>query len=140
MALVSRNRRIGSSIDLTPLIDVVFQLLIFLMVSSQFTKPETLVELPRTPAEAPQVDPKKDNLTLVILADGRLVFEGRSVEKDQLPMAVREAIEERDIRRIEFRGDQEAQLGLFVEVMEIARENGVESMAIIKKRKEPSSE
>ena len=65
MALV-RTRRIDAGIDMTPLIDVVFQLLIFLMVSSQFIKPDQRVELPIGPLASAPVDQEFETLTLTI--------------------------------------------------------------------------
>ena len=68
MAIV-RTRRIDAGIDMTPLIDVVFQLLIFLMVSSQFIKPDQRVELPTGPLASAPVDQEFETLVLTITAE-----------------------------------------------------------------------
>ncbi len=136
MTLISRPRRIDSSIDLTPLIDVVFQLLIFLMVSSQFTKPESVVDLPQVPGDAPSVSQEVSKIALVILADGGVLLDGTPIEIAALGAEIRRLVDEAGLKRAEIRGDQLAHYGVFVEVMEIARTNGVESLGIVKKRRE----
>lgn len=133
MTLIRRPRRIDSSIDLTPLIDVVFQLLIFLMVSSQFTKPEAVVELPQVAGDAPAVRREMETLQLVIQADGQILLDERPVPLVALGEAIRGRVDQTGLTRAEIRGDQEAQYGVFVEVMEAARTNGVESLGIVKK-------
>lgn len=136
MTLVSRKRRIDSSIDLTPLIDVVFQLLIFLMVSSQFTRPEAVVDLPKAPGDAAPTSRAVEKISLVIQADSTVLVNGSEVELASLGREIRKLVDEQGITRAEIRGDQVAHYGVFVEVMETARTSGVESLGIVKQRKE----
>jgi|MDTC01.2.fsa_nt_gb biopolymer transport protein ExbD len=133
MALTKRSRKIDSSIDLTPLIDVVFQLLIFLMVSSQFTKPEAVVELPQAPGKAAIVDPARDKISLAIQADGKILLDNKPIPLEALGLAIGKMVET-GVTRVEVRGDQVSEYGIFVEVMEIARAQGVESLGVVKKR------
>ncbi len=135
MTLVKRERRIDSSIDLTPLIDVVFQLLIFLMVSSQFTKPESMVELPQTKEEASPVDPQPDRLAIVIQKDGQVMLDGETVSLETFGEAVEKRIAATGNTRAEVRGDRLAHYGIFVEVMVTAKAHGVESLGIVQKPK-----
>ena len=133
MALLAKRRRIDAGIDLTPLIDVVFQLLIFLMVSSQFVRPDAIVELPQAGRNAREVDPERDKVAIAIQADGGVVVNGSTVSMEELPEAIRAAVAPLAEKRAEIRGDREASYGLFVEVMEVARENGGESIGVVKK-------
>ena len=69
-----RQRRDELSINLTPLIDVVFLLLIFFMVSTSFTRATQLaVNLPE--AEGQPAPERTAKLELVIAADGVFTFE-----------------------------------------------------------------
>ena len=136
MALITRSRHIDSSIDLTPLIDVVFQLLIFLMVSSQFTKPDVVVDLPQAPGKAAAVDPSKEKIGIVIKSDSRVLLNDKPIELEGLAVAIRKLVAG-GLRRAEIRGDQVSEDGVFVEVMEIARAQGVESLGVVKKRDAP---
>ena len=138
MALVARKRRSPAGFDLTPLIDVVFQLLIFLMISSHFTRPESVVELPETAAAATLPDERK-TIRITLLPDGGIEIDGKPVTReafyDRIDSRVRDGAE-----RAEFRGDQTARYGLFVELMEEAQDAGVASVGIVRKSQAEAGE
>ncbi|MCB1736358.1 MAG: biopolymer transporter ExbD [Gammaproteobacteria bacterium] len=68
-------------VNLTPLIDVVFLLLIFFMVSTTFTqRGEIKVDLPEASTE--QVEARKEPLRLTIDADGAYFLDGKPLEAD----------------------------------------------------------
>ena len=136
MALITRQRRIDSSIDLTPLIDVVFQLLIFLMVSSQFTKPEAVVDLPQAQSGAGTVDPSREKLSFAIEADGTILLDAEVVSRENLGAVIQQRVEKDSVKRVEIRGDQAANYGVFIEVLETARTHGIESIGILMKKGE----
>lgn len=121
---------------MTPLIDVVFQLLIFLMVTSQFTKPEAVVDLPQAQGEAATVDPNKEKVTIAIQEDGSVIVDEEVVSMSDLPILLRTTLSSMDKRRVEIRGDRESQFGRFVEIMEIARESGAGTIGVVKQAKD----
>ena len=131
--LITRKRRIDAGIDMTPLIDVVFQLLIFLMVSSQFTKPDRRVDLPTGPVAAAPVSEELESLTLVILADNKLLLEGNPIELNALSDGLRDLIYHTDITSLEIKGDSTSHLGTFITVIETARECGIIDLGYHKK-------
>ena len=90
--MIARERRIDAGIDMTPLIDVVFQLLIFLMVSSQFIKPDRRVELPVGPMESATASPDDLHLSLVITSENVILLEGEETAKEELESKLRDAI------------------------------------------------
>lgn len=66
------------SINLTPLIDVVFILLIFFMVSTSFTKESHLtVSLPEATGKPPESQPK--HIEILILSDGSYAVNGQGL-------------------------------------------------------------
>ena len=84
-------------LNLTPLIDVVFILLIFFMVSTTFQREsEIKIELPE--ASSDPVEEKKDVLEIVIDADGHYFIDEQQVVNTELE-TLKKAIEK-------FRGDQ----------------------------------
>jgi biopolymer transport protein ExbD len=131
--LITRKRRIDAGIDMTPLIDVVFQLLIFLMVSSQFIKPDRQVELPAGPMESAPGNPDDPHLVLVITAENVILLEGEETSKEELGDKLRDAIKHSDIDSLVIRSDQSAQVGTLLPVIEIARESGIMNLAYDKK-------
>ena len=75
-----RQRRDMLAVNLTPLIDVVFLLLIFFMVSTSFTDlSELVVNLPE--AEGETIEPDK-GLDIIIAADGSMFVNGTPFPAD----------------------------------------------------------
>lgn len=70
-------------INLTPLIDVVFLLLIFFMVSTTFTK-ETHLKLDLPQAEGEPLPDLVDKIEVIISADGGFAINGRPLVNTQL--------------------------------------------------------
>src|SRR5262249_41181511 len=63
--MLKKKRRIGISIDMTPMVDVAFLLLIFFMTTTQFQPPEReRIELPKSNSEAKS--PESDVITIAV--------------------------------------------------------------------------
>lgn len=67
------KRRVGIRIDMTPMVDVAFLLLIFFMVTTVFRTPKAL-EINLPPKEITQDVGVSKTITMRILADGRLYW------------------------------------------------------------------
>jgi len=73
-----RQKKEDDNVNLTPLIDVVFLLLIFFMVSTTFTKETHLsLDLPESDGE-PMLE-QKQQIEILINADGSYAINGKSV-------------------------------------------------------------
>ena len=72
--------------NMTPMIDVVFQLIIFFLVSSHLAKQEVQFKLPLPTAQSGLKDKptEKPRLTVNVLADGTLLLAGRQVTAEEL--------------------------------------------------------
>lgn len=69
-----KKKRIGFRIDMTPMVDVAFLLLTFFMLTTYFTKPQTM-ELNLPPDEKSQVEVAESNLlTLRVASDGAIFW------------------------------------------------------------------
>ena len=111
-------------LDLTPMIDVVFQLLIFFMVTAVFAiTPGLDIKLPE--AETAQA-PDKENLFIVVDQDGNMKLNHKSVTfanlKDEL-VSKRAILD--NTTAIIIQGDERATHGQIVNIMDIAREVGL---------------
>src|SRR6476620_2270809 len=63
--MLKKKRRIGISIDMTPMVDVAFLLLIFFMTTTQFKPPERdKITLPESNSEAKS--PESDIITIAV--------------------------------------------------------------------------
>src|SRR6185369_468956 len=66
--MLKKKRRIGISIDMTPMVDVAFLLLIFFMLTTQFKPPEKdKITLPESNSEAKS--PESDSITIARTAN-----------------------------------------------------------------------
>jgi biopolymer transport protein ExbD len=83
------SRRGGEvGINMTPMIDVVFQLIIFFMLSSRLAKQEAQLELPLPTAgsieKINQSDDQSPRITVNVLADGEMQMAGRTIPVAEL--------------------------------------------------------
>lgn len=80
--------------NMTPMIDVVFQLIIFFLLSSHLAKQETHLALPLPTAASGRETPDDDKprITVNVLADGTLLLANRSVTGDDLVGILRERL------------------------------------------------
>jgi biopolymer transport protein ExbD len=86
MRIPSHTTASGGGFNMTPMIDVVFQLIIFFLLSSHLAKQETQFQLPLPAAESGRLDPADEQarLTINVLADGTALFAGRGTSPDEL--------------------------------------------------------
>ncbi|WP_237064878.1 ExbD/TolR family protein [Microbulbifer guangxiensis] len=78
-----RQKREQDGVNLTPLIDVVFLLLIFFMVSTTFTK-ESHLKLNLPEAAGPQAEAQPLTIEVLINADGSYAVDGRALINKKL--------------------------------------------------------
>ena len=124
------RRRPPLFLDLTPLIDVVFLLLIFFMVSTTFVTDATgmRVDLPRSSSQ--EAIPEGSDLTLQLEADGTITMDDRPLTAAQLSAELRKAAEKDPNTLVVLRADSELSHGRVVDVMDLARRIGLTSFAI----------
>lgn len=94
---IPRSLRSGEGgINMTPMIDVVFQLIIFFLVSSHLAKQEVQLKLPLPEALSghDETNPNAPRLTVNVLGDGSLLLAGRIVASDELRERLRERLKE----------------------------------------------
>ncbi|MEG4958737.1 MULTISPECIES: biopolymer transporter ExbD [unclassified Microcoleus] len=108
-------------INIVPMIDVVFAILTFLIVSSlSLSKSEGLpVNLPKAATSQVQEAPSK--ITVTIDAQGKLMVDKKSVNLDQIESRVRQVIGSNPNSLIVLNADKSVYHGNVVEVMDILR-------------------
>lgn len=124
-----RPRRETPSVDITPLIDVVFQLIIFLVVTTTFTNsPGIKVDLPRSKS-LEYVD-QREQLSVLVQSDGKLFMGGKEVSQVELGAAIEERAKTDPSATLILNGDTEANLGLVVEIMDLSKRKGIQRIHI----------
>jgi biopolymer transport protein ExbD len=96
--------------NMTPMIDVVFQLIIFFLLSSHLSQNENNWPLPlpqATSGEEETSDPNQPRLTLNVLADGTILLGGSPVSRADLPVRLKERVQQlgSDVE-VRIRGDR----------------------------------
>lgn len=120
--MFARPKRLTTSIDMAPLIDVVFLLLIFFMLTSSFTLPSLQVKLPTAKG---QTDTSPEVILVAVDAQGSITIQGSPVPLSQFDETIRALSQGNSDRKIHFRGDQKMNYGLFVDLMDRARQIGI---------------
>lgn len=116
------------SMDMTPMIDCVFQLLIFFMVTTVFAVQSGLkVDLPT--ASTSDAPPEKD-LSIVISEKGEMDLNGTRVTMDNLEEQLRQQKEIFGSKVLIIKADKKAMHGIVVDVMDAAKVVGIEQLAI----------
>jgi len=118
----------GLDINLTPLIDVVFLLLIFFMVSTTFVYTNSLkVNLPKAKGES--VETKK-NVNVSITKSGQIVLNGKEISKVAFIAAIKSMYEKNPSASVIIQADKDSKHGDVVFVMDESKKAGFERFAI----------
>jgi len=125
----SRARRVDPVVDVTPLIDIIFQLVLFFMVSTTFVSaPGIEVDLPRSSSDTVLRD--KDDLSVWVAADGAVYVDEEPVDFSGLKSALSRAAQENPSTLIVLKADRSVDHGRVVAVMDAARSRGLTQFAI----------
>ena len=124
-------------IDITSLIDVVFLLLLFFVVTSTFLeRPGLDLTLP---AASPTEVARRDEVTVEIDADGATWLDGRRVEVAGLEGALESALAAGGTERVVLEADERVPHGRVVEAMDAARRAGATGLVVATRpREEPA--
>jgi len=123
------ERRITAAPDLTPLIDIIFQLVLFFMVSTQFvSSPGIEVDLPRSSADT--ILKEREDLKVFVRADGTAFLNDKPVSGPELREALSEASKRDPNTLIIIKADKNVDHGAVVRVMDTARGLGLSRLAI----------
>ncbi len=125
MRLRSKRGQIQSNVDMTPMIDIVFQLILFFLVSTTFAiLPGIKLNLPTSrTSEGTSVQ----GITISASADGTLFFNEKEVELDELGNEL-VMFDTGDTKKAEFpvslEADSEVTNGVIVGLFDVIRESG----------------
>ena len=117
-------------IDMTPLIDVVFLLLIFFMLTFAIQGQGLTISLPQG-AKTEQKNEVKD-LIVKINQDNSLRLNDKHIMIDSLRDTLEELIQSRSNKLVIIDSGPRVKYGLFAQVLDISREAGAENFSIIK--------
>jgi len=123
-------RRSGQAPNLTPLIDIVFLLLVFFMLTAHFVKDQVLpIELPEAESVLSLDDQKP--LEIKLTGTGQIMIADQQIAIDALRKYLQPLLAARDEKRVLIRGDKDAGFGDSVKVIDAARLAGAEGVDIV---------
>jgi len=118
--------------DLTPIIDIVFLILIFFMVSSTFKKEEKalLLNLPKASSAVTEVERENINIELSI---DRLAYKGKEMNFKMLEVILKE-VTKKD-KPVNIRIDKEVSYGRVTKLFDILNKYGLNNLALENEKK-----
>ena len=118
--------------DLTPLIDMVFLLLIFFLLTSLARAPEIPVDLPD--AEVVQYKSEQEN-KIIIKKTGELFFNGEKITEDELYEKFYTGKASGSITEISIQADEGVIFKKVVSVMDLSKKAGIEDISFLVEKK-----
>lgn len=116
-----------TGIDISPLIDCVFILLIFFIVTTTFVE-ETGVEVDK-PQAASSVQLEKTSILIALTEKGEVVYGGREIGISGVQPLVKRMLQKEDVPVI-IQADSNAQSGLLVRVIDEAKLAGAVKVSV----------
>ena len=117
-----------TGLDLTPMLDIVFIMLIFFIVTTSFIK-ETGIEVNR-PNAATAVRDERGNILIAITANDEIWIDKRRIELRAVRANVERLKAENPEGSVIIQADKESKNGLLVETMDQVRLAGVQNVSI----------
>lgn len=122
------KRREKLSTDLTPLVDVIFILLIFFIVTSVFKKDELalILDLPSSNAKESQIEQKEITIEL---SETKIAYKGKEIELDDLNLALRLIKNRNDA--IILRIDKNVKYERVVKLLDLLQAHNLNNLALV---------
>lgn len=111
------NQAEEAEVNMTPMLDIVFIMLIFFIVTATFLD-ETGIDLTQPPPPPDDVTPPKDASAITVYVDGRnqCAVDGRSTGCDRVTLAVERLLADKPGAAVILRVDEKAQHKVLVEL------------------------
>ncbi|OGL43991.1 MAG: hypothetical protein A2161_21020 [Candidatus Schekmanbacteria bacterium RBG_13_48_7] len=131
-----KKRRV--SIDISSMIDVVFLLLLFFLVTSTFLEaPGINLDLPDAKSSSSE---KLEDLKLVISRDHQILFNGIEIKKEDFRNKLQSALQKDNTKTLIIEADEKTDYGLVVYFIDVARLVGIKNLIIATESAENTSD
>lgn len=134
------NRTERREIQITPLIDIVFLLLIFFMVTATYAEQEQVADV-KVPTSQEGVDRPKalTEITINVEADGQCVINGITFSQDELFAKLKRLTSSEEGKRqpVRIRGDRETNFQEIVRVIDVCQRAEIWNISFAVKRPKP---
>ena len=131
-----RSEESGVEIRIGPLIDMVFLLLIFFVVTTSFVK-EAGIDVQRSTASTAEVK-ERGNIMIGVTRDGDIYMEGKRVDLRSVRPLLERSLAEDPESGVVVVADKQSDTGSVVQVMDQCRLAGARNVSLAAKREEGS--
>ncbi len=121
-----RTRPQTIHLELAPLIDVIFQLLIFFLISSSFLYPSLNITLPKV--EAPDRADHQQELVLSVGKTGECFINGQAVQETLLSSRLKAELAQSPRKSVFFHADNTVPYQKVLELMSVANQAGAQQL------------
>ena len=122
------RKRIRMHLDIAPLIDIVFLLLIFFMLTAHFiTQPGIEITLPAAKTATME---EVEDIIIFISREDEVFLNDKQIDIEALGPALEAKLEVSQKKTVILKADEKINLGLAVKVMDIARQAHAEGLVI----------
>jgi len=131
MLNITAARRAGKKnleLNMAPLIDMVFILLIFFLVTTSFVR-ETGIDINR-PAASTAVSRQKQNILIGVTKDDRIFMDRREIDLRAIRANVERALAENPEGAVIIVADRDSRTGIAIRVMDACRMAGAENVSL----------
>ncbi len=118
------TKRRGPDVDLTPLVDTLFMLILFFVLTAAFVQGRIDVNLPQVSGSSIAGTPN----VIVVQKDGSLLWNGKPAPLEEVSNLARSASDEG--QPILIAGDEEANYGAVVSVLDSLQRVGIENVSL----------
>jgi biopolymer transport protein TolR len=123
-----QDTKIIGEINLTPLMDLTFILLITFIITFPLLESGLPLSLPKaqgTPIE------DQDTVTITVNGEGNWFFDKREVSREQFVNEITYLKESRPEAVVLLRGDEALPYGTLIELMQVLKENGIQKISLV---------
>jgi biopolymer transport protein ExbD len=118
----------ATEIDLSPMIDCIFILLIFFIVTTVFVE-EKGMAVNKPDAAAPAAVEESENVVIEITADDKILFQGKQIGLSDVGARVKADLNGAAETPVVIRANEKARHGTFVAVWDATKRGGAEALS-----------
>jgi biopolymer transport protein ExbD len=128
MAVRRLHEEDDTQINITPMLDIVFIMLIFFIVTTSFVKEPGIS--PQRPTAETAAEKARGNVLIAISQTGQIWMDKRSVELNQVRALVESALAENPESSAVIIADEQSASGILIDLMDQIRLGGIANIAI----------
>jgi len=132
MARRHRREEEDAAIDMTPMLDIVFIMLIFFIVTTSFVK-EAGIEVIKPEANQAKAEPKA-NIFIAVSSNGDIWMDKRMVDVERVQANLEKMLAEQATDTVIIQADEEAKHGKVVAVMDQIKAAGIDKIVVAGKK------